>query len=144
MTLAKHYRTKPAPKLHTNDRLDDRGREKLDDESVVGVCEFRPATLQEQIARLNQAGEIYRGEIHEQDLEDDDFAEDFDDIPGEGLTPYELDALPKPPKKSKKKSTPDAPKTGESATPKEGVANEKSAAPGGDNSPASPKEKTPE
>lgn len=94
MTLAKHYRRKPAPKQREFLRLDEAGREDLDQHSLVAEIMFRPPTLAEQIQRLNEAGKIHRW-LPDDDLADDDFGDDLDDIPDEGLTLHELAALPK-------------------------------------------------
>lgn len=84
------YRKKPEPKPRFNPRLDERGNEILDDTNHIEQLEFRPPTLHEQISRLENAGRIFRSYILE---DDDDFGEEFDEVPDEGYTPYELDAM---------------------------------------------------
>lgn len=101
-TLAKHYQKKPAPKLRENPRIDANGHEVLDPTNHILSAAFRPPTLQEQISRLEKAGKIARGFLPDDDYDEDDFGDDFDDLPDEGITPFEVAALPKSERPQKK------------------------------------------
>lgn len=85
-----YHRRKPAPKVRLFPRLNDKGEEVLSEHNLVRESVFRPPTLQEQIRRLESAGKIARGFLPDDDYADDDFGDDFDDLPEEGLSPYEM------------------------------------------------------
>lgn len=117
--------------LHDDDdrRLDVLGREVLDDDRPVDEAIVRPPTLQQQIARLNRAGEMVRSYYQGlDDLEDDDFAEYLDEQPEEGLTPYEVEAAKEenPVKRAvkgvfKRQKEEKAPKAANSSSPPSGA-----------------------
>lgn len=93
-----NYRQRPMVRTRENPRLNELGDEILDPTNHIDQFEMRPATLQEQIARLSQAGQIYRERLQAQydDLHEDDFGEEFDDVSEEGLSPYEIAELNQP------------------------------------------------
>lgn len=104
--LAFYYAHKPSPKLRdlTKHRLSEDGSmEVLDDTRMVLDLGLRPPTLQEQIARLEAVGKLARG-FYDEDRAEDDFGENEEDLPPEGLTQYEIDEVNRGrPKKPAKK-----------------------------------------
>lgn len=111
MKLASHYVTRPTPKVRQSVRLTARGHELLDNTPLFDPIQFRPPTLAEQIKRLNDAGKIARGLMPDDDYADDDYGEHDENVPGEGMSPYELNDIVqrvyaetrKTPKKAEKK-----------------------------------------
>lgn len=85
------YRVKPRPKLRSNPRLSDRGREVLDPTSEVAPIGLRPMTDFERLQRLVSHGQRMSNFLPDDDFSDeDDFHENLEDLPPEGLTPYEI------------------------------------------------------
>lgn len=88
------YRSKPKPNLRPNPRLSDRGREILDPQSEVAPVGLRPLTDFERIQRLAAFGQRMNNFLPDDEFEDeDDFHDHLDDLPPEGLTPYEISEL---------------------------------------------------
>lgn len=91
--MHKQYRPKPDYKQRSNDRLNARGQEVLDNERPVDEYVMRPPTLAQQIQRLNAAGETVRQFYYHEGLDEEDFMEYLDELPDEGITEYEKAAL---------------------------------------------------
>lgn len=111
--LHSHFQSKPFPKLRpANPRLSEDGStEILDSVSETISREFQPPTLSAQINKLNRLGQIarYGAPLFTDDTftDDDDFHDDYDDIPFEGLSPYEVAGMGlKPEKKPTEKKKP--------------------------------------
>lgn len=88
------YQQKPKPKQRVhNERLsEDYSHEVLDPTRYFDTINFRPPTLAEQIARLNEAGKIYRAHHqYDEDRDEDDYGEEEENMMQEGMTPYELE-----------------------------------------------------
>lgn len=95
--LANYYQDKPRPKLReSHPNLTEDGAFTVSDlPSATQQAEFRPPNLAQQVIRLT-GGVMKNGSwvLPDDDLADDDFGDYMDDLPDEGYTQAELDAMP--------------------------------------------------
>lgn len=91
MSIKSIYRSKPVPKSRINPRINSRGREVLDPVSSVAPIGFRPLTDFERLQRLTLHGmRVDRFLPDDEFTDEEDFHDHLDDVPDEGLTPYEI------------------------------------------------------
>lgn len=86
------YRKKPAMKVRKIPTLNPDGSEILDPTPLaVEMIGVRPLTMQELYEKFTQHGDVAHNLVYDDFLDDDDFMEELDDLPENGLSPYEVE-----------------------------------------------------